>query len=294
MNKDQIKTLQAWRDRLTRMPKEKLEVRIMTGKTPVVACVIDQRFSFTAYVPKCHSFEGPELPLLVLIHGAARDPHLGTMVDFAEKCGCVVLAPSFPCGIIDITDLYNYKALIYHDIRFDLILLSMIEQVSCIWRVRKDKFFMHGFSAGGQFCHRFFYLYPQLLLGVSIGAPGSITLPRADRPWPEGISDINEIFDMQNQPGGGHVPDFAAMAEVPVHFVVGERDTGKSALEDKVGPEAAGGRNRVERITALRDAWKELGINSVLDIVPGVGHEGGKVALQVQTFLLPLLESMAR
>ncbi|TFK53737.1 poly hydrolase [Heliocybe sulcata] len=293
MNEDQIKTLQAWRDRLTEMPKERLEIRILTGKTPVVACVIDQRFSFTAYVPKCHSFDGPELPLLVLIHGGTRNPHLRTMIDFAEECGCVVLAPLFPCGIIDITDLHNYKALIYHDIRFDLILLSMIEQASCIWRVRKDRFFMHGVSAGGQFCHRFFYLYPQLLLGISIGSPGSITLPRADRPWPEGISDINEVFDVPDQPGQNHVPDFAAMAKVPVQFVVGESDIETSALRDKLGPEAAGGGNRIDRITALRDAWKKLGINGVLDIVPGVGHEGAKIALQAQKFLLPLVKNVA-
>ncbi|KZT22176.1 poly hydrolase [Neolentinus lepideus HHB14362 ss-1] len=289
MNEDQIKTLQAWRERLAQTPKEKLEVRIMTGKTPAVACAIDQRFSFTAYIPKCHAFDGPELPLLVLVHGGTRNSHMRTMLDFAEECGCVVLAPLFPCGIIDLTDLHNYKTLVYRGIRFDHILLSMIEQASCIWRIRTDKFFLHGFSAGGQFCHRFFYLYPQLLLGVSIGAPGSITLPRRDSPWPEGIADISQVFDIK----GDYVPDFAAMAKVPVQFVVGERDVETSALRDDVGPEVAGGGNRIHRITALRDAWKEVGVNGVLDIVPGVGHAGGKIASKAQHFFLPLVKGVS-
>ncbi|KZT22587.1 hypothetical protein NEOLEDRAFT_1137829 [Neolentinus lepideus HHB14362 ss-1] len=293
MNEDQTKTLQAWRERLAQTPKEKHEVRIMTGKTPALACAIDQRFSFTAYIPKCHKFDGPELPLLVLVHGATRNSHMGTMLDFAEECGCVILAPLFPCGIIALTELHNYRTLVYRGIRFDQILLSMIEQASCIWRIRTDKFFLHGFSAGGQFCHRFFYLYPQLLLGVSIGAPGSITLPRKDRPWPEGIADITQVFDIKSTCGGDHVPNFAAMAKVPLQFVVGERDIETSALSDNLGPEVAGGGNRINRITALRDAWKEVGINGVLDIVPGVGHEGGKVTPKVQHFLLPLVKGVS-
>ncbi|EPQ56902.1 alpha/beta-hydrolase [Gloeophyllum trabeum ATCC 11539] len=292
MNEDQIKTLQAWRDRLAQMPKGKLEVRTMTGKTPALACAIDQRFSFTAYIPKCHKFDGPELPLLVCAHGIARQTHLNTMIDFAEEQGCVVLAPLFPCGIEDLTDIHNYKTLVFHDIRFDLILLSMIQQASCIWRIRADKFFLHGFSAGGQFCHRFFYLHPHLLLGISIGAPGGITLPRKDRPWPGGISDIHEVFKIKGDSEGQAVPNFGEMAKVPVHFVVGEKDVDTSGIGDSLGPDVPGGGTRINRITALRDAWKEMGIEGVLDIVPGVGHEGGKIAPQVQQFLRPLFRNL--
>jgi poly(3-hydroxybutyrate) depolymerase len=85
------------------------------------------------------------------------------------------LAPLFPSGIIDPSDEDNYKFIKYHDIRFDHVLLAMIDEVAIKYRVNKDRFLLHGFSGGGQFVHRFFYLHPKRLMGVSIGAPGRIT-----------------------------------------------------------------------------------------------------------------------
>ena len=123
----------------------------------------------------------------------------------------------FPAGIIDPGDLHNYKRILYKDIRYDHILLSMVqeagENIGMVW----DKFYLQGFSGGGQFVHRFFYLHPQHLKAVSIGAPGNVTLLDDDRPWWVGGGDFKEKF--------GWNPDLSAMRRVAVHMIVGEQDT---------------------------------------------------------------------
>jgi pimeloyl-ACP methyl ester carboxylesterase len=88
----------------------------------------------------------------------------------------------FPAGIGDPNDLHNYKFIDYQGILFDLVLLAMFEKVAARWHIRTDRFALHGFSGGGQFAHRFLLLHPDRLHGVSIGAPGRVTLPTSERP----------------------------------------------------------------------------------------------------------------
>ncbi|KAJ7780296.1 poly hydrolase [Mycena maculata] len=239
---------------------------MLTGKTPFFASTSDQRFSFSLYVPKCHKFDGPRLPLLVVVHGTRRQigGYLSHLQGFSEEHGIVILYPLFPAGIIDPRDVHNYKNLLYHDIRFDLILLSMLEQAAAIWRIDANRFFLHGFSGGGQFAHRFLYMHPTRLRGVSIGSPGSITHPTTDAAWPTGLADVDTIF--------GVVPDFALIARVPVQVLVGEKDTDTSMISrDDVA-----GRTRLERARYLHTALAGRGVSSRLDIVPGVAHDGIK------------------
>lgn len=142
-------------------------------------------------------------------------------------------------------DLFNYMDMLYHGIRFDLILLSMTEQASQIWRIKTAKFFLHGFSGGGQFALRFLYLHPERLRAVSIGAPGRITSPTMSEPWPAGLADLANVFGIPN------APDFSAISQVPTLFVVGEIDTDTALLDTALNSTTAekeAGRTRVERI----------------------------------------------
>ncbi|KDQ57419.1 hypothetical protein JAAARDRAFT_206970, partial [Jaapia argillacea MUCL 33604] len=215
--------LDALNKRMANVPRKHHTSKLLTGRTPSFASALDPRFSFSTYVPACHTFDGPPLPLVVFIHGTSRLIPLSAMTQFAEDHNCIVLAPLFPCGIIELTDMHSYKSLLFHDIRFDLVLLSMIEQASHIWRIRTDKFLMHGFSGGGQFCHRFLYLHPSRLAGISIGAPGAVTLPLLGHTWPRGISNIKEHFGVAQE--ASEVPDFTLMGKVPIQFITGEKDT---------------------------------------------------------------------
>ncbi|TFK39681.1 hypothetical protein BDQ12DRAFT_681013 [Crucibulum laeve] len=264
--------------------------RFLVGRTPFFASTFDQRFSFGLYIPLCHSSDGIELPLLVIVHGTRRQTggYLNRLKDFSENHHCAILCPLFPAGIIDPDDIHNYKNMCYQDIRFDLVLLSMIEQASKRWRLKIDKFFLHGFSGGGQFAHRFFYLHPERLAAVSIGAPGRITSPSQEEPWPAGLCDIQRLFQISN------IPNYGAMGSVPVQFVVGERDVHTKQLASVKTPsnaEREAGGNRVDRMGWLKNAWAAVGIQTEMTIVPKVGHDGLKCLPHVESWLKPLVDA---
>ncbi|KAJ7886011.1 poly hydrolase [Mycena leptocephala] len=256
--------------------------RMLTGKTPFFACAADPRFSFSLYIPPSHSFSptAPPLPLLVLIHGTRRQtaPFLTHLKSLADTHHLALLTPLFPAGILDPTDLHNYKSLLFHDIRFDLVLLSMLSQAASIWRISTDQFYLHGFSGGAQFAHRFMYLHPERLLGVSIGAPGAITHPDGAAAWPAGLQDAARVFGVEE-------PDFAKIARVPVQLLVGEKDTDGAMLskDDVAGP------NRIERVRYLQRALKGRGVEAELTVVPGVGHDGTKCLPHVEKWMKTLL-----
>jgi poly(3-hydroxybutyrate) depolymerase len=69
----------------------------------------------------------------------------------------------------------------------------MVAEVGTRWPVATDRFYLHGFSGGGPFAHRFLYLHPDRLAGASVAAPGSIWLDQTI-PWPDGTADLAERF----------------------------------------------------------------------------------------------------
>ncbi|THU85492.1 hypothetical protein K435DRAFT_558431, partial [Dendrothele bispora CBS 962.96] len=258
-------------------------LRLMTGKTPFFASTLDQRFSFNLYVPKSHTFSpsssSEQSDLLIIIHGTRRQTstYHNKLKSFCDTHNVVLMTPLFPAGIEDPEDLNNYKNLVYKGIRFDLILLSMIEQVGNVWKgVRTDQVYMHGFSGGGQFVHRFMYLYPERLRGVSIGAPGRVTLPDARYTWPGGLGNVGEVFR-----GRENAPDYESIRKIPMQLVVGEEDRGTELLKlakKKLNEVEEEGGDRVERLGMLKEALLGLeggGVERVeMRIVPGVGHDG--------------------
>ncbi|KAL0570786.1 hypothetical protein V5O48_011170 [Marasmius crinis-equi] len=256
---------------------------MLTGKTPFFASTLDQRFSFSLYVPTCHSFSGPPLPLLVIVHGNRRqtDKYLDKVKDLCERHRLILLCPLFPAGIPDPHDVTNYHSVLYKRIRFDTILLSMIEQAGQIWRLRTDKFFLHGFSGGGQFAHRFAYLHPERIVALSVGAPGRITLPDTNIQWPAGLGNLSVKFGVSDR------PDFNRMTRIPIQFIVGEKDVDRSQVEllRKADDIEGEGKDRVENIRTLQKAWKAVGIPSDLTVVPNVGHDGMKCWPHVQEWL---------
>lgn len=260
------------------------------GRTAISACQADQRFSYCCYLPESYEEAGARrYPLAVLVHGSTRNADIlrNQFVDFAEANQCALLAPLFPCGIEEPGEMHNYKRVLYRGIRYDLILLSMIEEAAQIYRLETSKMLMHGFSGGGQFVHRFFYLHPERLVGVSIGAPGIVTLPAPDKPWWVGTGNIETIF--------GHEPNLAAMREVAVQMVIGGDDieTWDVTVSPKSSNWMAGvndaGTTRVDRLRALEAAFLTLGISVRFDVVPGVEHVGHLVHPPVKAFFADVL-----
>ncbi|MEW2505333.1 PHB depolymerase family esterase [Amycolatopsis sp. NPDC047767] len=247
------------------------------GPTPFFALQSDQRFSYCLYVPSAHRTSETPLPLLVLMHGTQRtaERYRNDYREFAEQNDTIVLAPLFPAGIAQPGDLHGFKRLSFEGIRYDLILLDMIAEVAARFRVDADRFYLHGFSGGGQFAHRFAYLHADRLAALSIGAPGRVTRIDPDVPWWLGTADVRELFGTDVQ--------VAALRKLPVQMIVGGED--KDTWEIAEPGIDAGGDTRIERLTTLRKNFESNGIDVQFDVVPGVAHRGLLIQPVVKNFI---------
>ena len=183
------------------------------GATPFFASQFDQRFSYCLYVPADYDEAASKAyDLAVIVHGTGRTAteYRDRFADFAQRNDCIVLAPLFPVGIIEPGDLANYKRIQFHDIRYDHVLLSMVDETIAKYRINGSRFLLYGYSGGGQFCQRFFMLHPERLQAVSIGAPGVVTLLNQDYDWWVGVRDVPARF--------GRAIDIDAMREVAVQL----------------------------------------------------------------------------
>lgn len=255
------------------------------GRTTVYASRFDQRFSYCAYVPSSYEEDGSDrYPLIVSVHGTLCDmaAYRDAFADFAEAHRCIVLAPLFPAGIEHPTDVSSYKMMEPSSVRYDLVLRAMVDETRARYRIAGDRFALFGFSGGGHFAHRYYYLHPETLWAVSIGAPGVVTLLDADRDFWVGVRNFEAVW--------GRSIDLAAMRRVPVQMVIGGDD--KDTWEISIPPTSRfwrpdgeiAGDNRLRRLQALKASFEKHGIVVRHDIVPGVAHRFSGVIPAVQAF----------
>jgi len=261
------------------------------GPTVIFACKADPRFQYCLYVPP-QVGKGAKVDLLVAVHGTGRTSFLDFRDGFAEfgKWNDVaILCPIFPVGVLGYGARSGYKYMQEGDIRYDLLVLKMVEEVAEKYGQDWSKFAMFGFSGGGHFTHRFAILHPEKLWAASIGASGSVTLLDPDRDWWVGIRNLKEKF--------GIAFDAAALAKVPVQMVVGDADLETWEITHKPGGtywmEGANdaGRTRPERLRALAASFEKAGVKVQFDLVPGVSHDRIKVLDRVKDFLAGVLKT---
>lgn len=158
-----------------------------------------------------------------------------------------------------------------------------------------------GFSGGGQFAHRFLYLYPERLHAISVGAPGRATQLDDILPWPSGVQNVEKfakklkkdkirvvgriqlvVGSEDNKVHGGE--EFWAWLE--------ERQRNSSAKNTQEGNGLERMRiGRLETLQNLKKSWLVDGIESQLDIVPGVAHNSEGVLDAVLNFFQPLIKN---
>lgn len=261
------------------------------GHTAIFSARVDPRCGWCAYIPKSYDPKGvEEYPLAVVLHGTERDVlgYRDQFAEWAEENQCIVLSPLFPAGLGDARDLDNYKWISYQGMRFDHILLGMADELRDLYRIDGDSFLLHGFSGGGHFAHRFFYLHPHRLRGVSIGAPGVVTLLDPGRDYWVGVRAIEKFF------GAG--VDLEALRQVPVHMVVGAEDTDTWEITIEEGSSwwldgiNSSGETRIERLRSLERSFLDQGIGVRFDLVPGATHDGFKVLEPIWEFFTSVLQ----
>ena len=255
------------------------------GATATFALASDPRFSFCLYVPEPHT----ATDILVVVHGSYRNfqEHRDQFADFAKAQNCIVVAPLFPIGVLGDGNVDGFKYLIEGDIRYDRLLLSIIEQVSRRYGADGRRVGLVGFSGGAHFAHRFLILHPQRLWGVSIGAPGSVTLLDNDIDWWPGIGNLVERF--------GIAPAFAEMAGVPVQMLVGSADLDTDGIAHAPGARTwlpgaeRAGADRPERLATLRRSFEARDIAVQFDTLAGIGHEARPIFEASKPFLAQAL-----
>lgn len=265
------------------------------GRTGAIACQADQRFSYCLYVPPAlvEQERLAEARILVAIHGTGRGNQAvrDLFVSLADHLSLIVLAPLFPSGIVDPDDRDNYKYIEFAGIRFDTVLMAMVDEVARKYGVPAAKFSIFGFSGGAHLAHRMIYLHPQRLHAVSACAPGSPTLLDRDKDWWIGIRDIEERF--------GTPVNIGAMQAIAVHLAVGDEDRDTSEITHVPGgrywmPGANdSGVTRVERLRTLSDNLVAHGLDVTTEFLPGVAHECSPLADAASSFFAARLAGRA-
>ncbi|HTK01683.1 MAG TPA: alpha/beta hydrolase [Bordetella sp.] len=259
------------------------------GPGIIYASRSDPRFSYCTYVPPHIAQARRPMKLVVIVHGTGRAfvEYRDAFAEFARWNDCIVLCPLFPAGVLGDGNRDGFKHLREGDIRYDDILLDMVDEVAGKFDCDFSRFMLFGYSGGGQFVNRFAVLHPERLLAVSIGAPGSVTLLDADKDWWVGTRDMAARF--------GKSLDLDALRRVAVHMVVGKADIETWEITHQEGGKYYmpgcndAGRTRPERLATLRRSFEAAGVAVEMDVVDNVPHDGLKVVGIVQDFFAKVL-----
>lgn len=262
------------------------------GHSTIFAARSDPRFSYCTYAPASTGNTPQPRQLVVVVHGTGRafTEYRDAFAEFAKWNNCMVLCPLFPAGPQGDGNRDGFKYLHEGSIRYDEILIDMVDEVAQKFGCDFSRFALFGYSGGGQFVNRFAYLHPERLWALSIGAPGSVTLLDFSQDWWVGVRDFESRF--------GKPLDVDRLKTLPIHMVVGKADLETWEITHKEGGKffMAGandaGHTRPERLETLRKSFAAAGVAATLDLIDNVPHNGLACVDKVQDFLAATLRAM--
>lgn len=226
----------------------------------------------------------PSAPVLFVFHGVRRDAdrYLAEWIDVAEREQVVVVVPEFTCDGFPGAPNYNHGRLIDRAGRAvtpSERTFAVIEPLFDALREREGlvagTYWMFGHSAGAQFVHRYIMTGNGRRLERAVSAnAGSYMYPDDRFAWP---------FGTRSLPDGIWAPERAYA--VPMVILLGTADNDPDYPSLPRDPEAmAQGPHRLARglafaATTRADAARR-GLSYAWDcrLVPGVGHENGRMA----------------
>jgi poly(3-hydroxybutyrate) depolymerase len=209
-------------------------------------------------------------PVFVSVHGVSRnaEDHARYFAPLTERYGVVLIAPCFPAARYPD---YQRLSRANRGPRADHALDRMIAEVGQLTGANTDKFYLFGYSGGGQFAHRYTLAHPERVARLAIGAAGWYTMPDPNLPYPAGIRSSPALPEVTF--------DAARFLAVPTCILVGERDNKRGErLRKGARLDGREGATRIERglrwAEAMRDAARGLGLEAQFEyrILPGVGH----------------------
>lgn len=227
----------------------------------------NQNIRYITYIPDTVRAESP---VMVCMHGISRNAagHIYGFAPWAERYGFVLVVPLFETKYVA---KYQRMARSVFDLRADIILNKIVDEVGRLNGVSTDRLHMFGFSGGAQFVHRYVMLHPHRVASFVAASAGWYTFPDPLVAYPRGTRVTPQL------PGLSFVPrDFL---QVPGLVLVGDRDTKRDpALKYSPRLVAQQGVNRLERgqrwVAAMTDSAKAHGFDTPYRFaeLPGCGH----------------------
>jgi pimeloyl-ACP methyl ester carboxylesterase len=241
----------------------------------------DRPLLLECFRPQAHD---AEKPVVIVQHGASRNgaDYCDAWIPAAERHGLLVVAITFSKEAWPDAVTYNNGHVLDETGSLrprEGWSQAIPGRVFALLReagvTRRDKTYLWGHSAGGQFVHRLLATQPHgIFEAVGAANSGWYTLPTLDRGYPDGLGGI----------GLGH-DDIVRWLGYPLVIFSGDRDIDGTA--DNFPRHAAAmaqGPNRFARAQFYLDRGREeaakLGVPCRWSrvVVPGVAHEGMRMS----------------
>jgi hypothetical protein len=215
--------------------------------------------------------------ICVAVHGIFRSPlqQVALLAEAAQKHNFILVAPFF-----DKKAWRGYQQLksSKKETRADQALLHSLRRIENLFSLPSRKIWMHGYSGGAQFVHRFTMVHPDKVEAVVLGAAGWYTFPHYSRDYPLGLK-----MDRQKTLLG--IIDPFGFINIRYLVVVGDCDRVRDhSLNQSSAIMASQGKTRIERarnwVNAMRAyiSENEGSGSAELLIVEGVGHSFRQLA----------------
>jgi pimeloyl-ACP methyl ester carboxylesterase len=157
--------------------------------------------------------------VFVSIHGISLNArsHAEHFLPYARAHNMVLAAPLFSQ---DRFSDYNCLGLTGKGERSDEQFFRILDDITAVTGVSTEKIYLFGYSAGGQFAHRFALAYPDRVKKLCLGAPGFFTMPD-ETSYPLGTNGLKALL--------GRAIDLDAFLNIPVCLTVGAKDIHRDA-----------------------------------------------------------------
>jgi len=207
--------------------------------------VID--YDWFSYIPNNLDKEGLNYILVTGLHGNIGSPNYedvveesrkqtGWKIPWADNEGLIILIPVIPKNYeyqpVDF-DLISFNSTIdpfYQrpDLRLNLMIDSLVGDLTIDGYNVSEKVFIEGFSSGGMFAQRYALLHPERIKAIAAGqCGGTFVLPQdtyneKEINWPVGINDFHSLV--------GYDFKLDAYVKISQFIFIGDQDVGASTL----------------------------------------------------------------
>lgn len=266
------------------MKPDELKTLLATGRAsiPYIDPFSPERpLVLECYRPETHT---PDKPVVIVQHGMNRngEDYCKAWIPAADIRRLLIIAITFPQASWPGPDLYNNGNIREKDgtVRPRESWSQAIPgHVFALLResgvTTRDKAYLWGHSAGGQFVHRLMATQPHdIFEAVGAANAGWYSVPTLDLPYPQGLGGIGLTGE-----------DLGKLLAYPMIIFAGDLDT-ETAADNLPKHEAAmaQGPHRFARAHAYlargRAEAARLGVacNWRLVVAPGIGHEGMRMS----------------